>query len=93
MTQTLDGCRLDKFGMKRSMKQASSAVLDHLEKIKIDAKHIVYVSHARAEEDAKKAINMIKERFPDVEVKMLELGAAFVTQGGPKCVAIQYIEK
>lgn len=93
MTQTPDGCRLDKFGMKRSMKQAISAVVDHLEKIKIDAKHIVYVSHARAEEDAKKAINMIKERFPNVEVKMLELGAAFVTQGGPKCVAIQYIEK
>ena len=93
MTQTLDGCRLDKFGMKRSMKLAIKAVVDHLEEVKIDAKHIVYVSHARAEEDAKKAIAMIKERFADVEVQMLELGAAFVTQGGPKCIAIQYIEK
>ena len=93
MTQTPDGCRLDKFGMKRSMKLAIKAVVDHLEEVKIDAKHIVYVSHARAEEDAKKAIAMIKERFADVEVQMLELGAAFVTQGGPKCIAIQYIEK
>lgn len=93
MTQTPDGCRLDKFGMKRSMKLAIKAVVDHLEEVKIDAKHIVYVSHARAEEDAKKAIAMIKECFADVEVQMLELGAAFVTQGGPKCIAIQYIEK
>ena len=93
MTQTPDGCRLDKFGMKRSMKLAMKAVVDHLEKVKIDARHIVYVSHARAEEDAKRAVATIKERFADVEVEMLELGAAFVTQGGPQCVAIQYIEK
>lgn len=93
MTQTPDGCRLDKYGMKRSMKLAIKAVVDHLEEVKINEKHIVYVSHARAEEDAKKAVAMIKERFIDVEVQLLELGAAFATQGGPRCVAIQYIEK
>lgn len=93
MTQTPDGCRLDKFGMKRSMKQAIKAVADHLEAAKVDERHIIYVSHARAEEDANKAISMLKERFPNVQIELLELGAAFVTQGGPKCVAIQYIEK
>lgn len=93
MIQTEDGCRLDKFGMKRSMKLAIKAVVDHLEEKKINAKHIIYVSHARAEEDAKRAVAMLKERFADVEIQMLELGAAFVTQGGPKCIAIQYIEK
>lgn len=93
MTPTPDGRRLDKFGMKRSMKLAMKAVVDHFEEKKLNAKHIIYVSHARAEEDAKKAVAMLKERFADVEVQMLELGAAFVTQGGPKCVAIQYIEK
>ncbi|MBP3677666.1 MAG: DegV family protein [Agathobacter sp.] len=93
MTQTLDGSRLDKFGMKRSMKLAMKAVVEHLEEKKVNAKHIIYVSHARAGEDAKKAVAMLKERFADVEIQMLELGAAFVTQGGPKCVAIQYIEK
>ena len=93
MTQTPDGCRLDKFGMKRSMKLAIKAVVDHLEDVKVDDRYIIYVSHARAEEDANKAIAMLKERFPDVEVESLELGAAFVTQGGPKCIAIQYIEK
>ena len=93
MTQTPDGCRLDKFGMKRSMKLAIKAVVDYLEEVKIDTRHIIYVSHARAEEDANKAIATLKERFPGVEIQLLELGAAFVTQGGPQCVAIQYIEK
>lgn len=93
MTQTPDGCRLDKFGMKRSMKLAIKAVVDHLEDVKVDAKHKIYVSHARALDDANKAIAMLEERFPGVEIELLDLGAAFVTQGGPQCVAIQYIEK
>ena len=93
MTQTPDGCRLDKFGMKRSMKLAFKAVVDHLEEVGVNENHIVYVSHARAEEDAKKAMDLLKERFPNTEIRLLKLGAAFVTQGGPQCVAIQYIEK
>lgn len=93
MTQTEDGCRLDKYGVKRSFKLAVKSVVEHMKEKGIDARHIIYVSHARAEADAQKAIAMIKEHFADVEVKMLELGAAFVTQGGPQCVAIQYIEK
>ena len=93
MTQTEDGCRLDKYGMKRSMKLAMKAVVDHMEKVKVDERYRIYVSHARALEDANRAMAMLQERFPDVEIELLELGGAFVTQGGPKCVAIQYIEK
>ena len=93
MTQTEDGCKLDKYAVKRNLKQAVDAVISRLERKKIDARHIIYVSHARAEEDAKKVITQLKERFAEAEIQMLELGAAFVTQGGPKCIAIQYIEK
>ena len=92
MTQTSDGKKLDKYGVKRSMKHAVGAVINHLKEKGLDAKHIIYVSHARAEEDAKKVIAQLKENF-EAEIQMLELGAAFVTQGGPKCIAIQYIEK
>ena len=55
--------------------------------------HILYVSHARVPEDAKKGVAQLKEAFPETEVLTLDLGAAFVTQGGPGCIAIQYIEK
>ena len=93
MTQTEDGCRLDKYAVKRNLKQAVDAVVSRWQKKGLDARHIIYVSHARAEEDAKKVIAQLKEHFAEVEIHMLELGAAFVTQGGPKCIAIQYIEK
>lgn len=93
MILTEDGKRLDKFAIKRTMKGAIETVVAHLKESKLDKRHIVYVSHADAIEDAKKAIAMIREAFAEVEVQMLDLGAAFVTQGGPKCVAIQYIEK
>jgi len=93
MIQTKDGCRLDKYGVKRSFKLAVKSVVEHLKEKELDARHIIYVSHARAEEDAKKAVELLKEHFADVEIQILELGAAFVTQGGPQCVAIQYIEK
>ena len=93
MTQTEDGCRLDKFGVKRSFKLAVKAVIEHMKEKGIDERHLIYVSHARAEEDAQKAIDLIKAEFPNTEIQLLALGAAFVTQGGPQCVAIQYIEK
>ena len=93
MTQVEEGRRLDKYAIKRNMKQAVGAVIERLKKRGIDAKHIIYVSHANALEDAKKVIEQLKEHFADVEIELLELGAAFVTQGGPNCIAIQYIEK
>ncbi len=93
MTQVEEGRRLDKYAIKRNMKQAVGAVIERLHKRGVDAKHIIYVSHANALEDAKKVMEQLKEHFAEVEIELLELGAAFVTQGGPKCIAIQYIEK
>ena len=93
MTLTEDCKRLDKFGIKRTMKAAAGAVIDHLKTRALDARHIIYVSHANAYEDAKKIAERLKEAFAEAEVKILELSPAFVTQGGPQCVAIQYIER
>ena len=53
----------------------------------------VFISNSDCLEDAKKIMAQIKGIFAEVEVQILDLGAAFVTQGGPRCVAIQYIEK
>jgi len=93
MTLTEDCKRLDKFTIKRTMKSAVKAVIEHLEEKKLDNRHIIYVSHARALKDAEKVIEQLKEKFAEAEIHMLDLGAAFVTQGGPQCVAIQYIER
>ena len=57
--------------------------------VKLDANESPYPMP----EDAKKVADLLKEAFPETECVTLDLGAAFVTQGGPGCVAIQYIEK
>lgn len=93
MTQTPDGKRLDKFAIKRTMKSAVKAVVDHLKEKMLNKKHLLYVSHAEALEDANYVAKQLIEAFEEVEIRMLDLGAAFVTQGGPRCVAIQCIEK
>ena len=93
MKQTDDGKRLDKFGVKRTMKAVVAAIIDHLKKAELDSRHVLYVSHARVPEDAKKVVVQLQEAFPEVEYHILDLGAAFVTQGGPGCIAIQYIQK
>lgn len=93
MIQTQDGKKLDKYGVKRTMSSAFKVVVEHMKEKNIDSNYIVYVSHAKALKDALNAESMIKEAFADIEVRILELGAAFVTQGGPQCVAIQYIER
>ncbi len=93
MTLTEDCKRLDKFAVKRTMKSAVDTVINHLKTRNLDSRHILYISHADALEDAKKIMEQMKETFVDLEVKILELSPVFVAQGGPKCVAIQYIEK
>ena len=93
MILTKDGKKLDKFAVKRTMKSAVGAVVEHFKEAKLDKRHIVYIAHARALADAKEVSNYLKETFPEIEIQILELGGAFVTQGGPQCIAIQYIEK
>lgn len=93
MTLTQDCKRLDKFAVKRTMKSAVDAVIDHLKTKNLDSRHILYISHADALEDAKKIMTQIKNTFTDLEIKIMDLSPVFVAQGGPKCVAIQYIEK
>lgn len=93
MTQVDDGRKLDKVAVKRTMSSAFGVVVDKLKARNLSEKHIIYVSHARDEKDALKAKEMLNEAFPGVEVVILDLSHAFITQGGPHCVAIQWIER
>lgn len=91
LIQTADGKQLEKVGVKRTMKHALAEVVAHLKKKGIDEEnYIMYVSHADTLKDAEYVIELLREAFPRMEIQLLELSPAFVTQGGPKCVAIQY---
>lgn len=93
MTLTKDCKKLDKYAIKRTMSSSVKAIIEHLKEKNLDKRHILYVSHANAIEDAKKIIEQLKEAFAQVEIQLLNLSPVFVTQGGPQCIAIQYIEK
>lgn len=81
MTQVEEGRRLDKYAIKRNLKQAVGAVAERMKNRDVDSTYRIYVSHADVLEDAKKVVEQVKEYFTDVEIELLELGAAFVTQG------------
>lgn len=93
MTLTADCMKLDKFTIKRTMSSAVGAVIEHLKKRQLGAKHIMYVTHANALEDAQKIKERLQEAFAELEIHIMDLSPVFVTQGGPQCVAIQYIER
>lgn len=93
MKLTGDGMRLDKFLVKRTMSSAVSGIIEHLKKKGLGREHILYIAHAAAPEDAGNIRQMFEKTFADLEIRMLELSPVFVTQGGPRCVAIQYIRR
>ena len=93
MCLTRDGKRLDKFAVKRTMTAAVKCILDYLKEKELGAEHILYISHANALEDAKKIRDLFAGACQGLEIHILELSPVFVAQGGPKCVAIQYIER
>lgn len=93
MKLTDDGMKLDKFLVKRTMAAAAKGILEYLKEKKLGAEHVLYISHANALEDAEAISRQFKAAFADLEIRLLELSPVFVTQGGPKCVAIQYIKR
>lgn len=93
MKLTSDGKRLDKFSIKRTMSSAADSIIQHLKEKKLGRKHILYISHANAPEDAQKIKAKFEQAFADLEIRVLELSAAFVAHGGPQCVAVQYIQR
>ncbi|MDD6315863.1 MAG: DegV family protein, partial [Clostridia bacterium] len=51
--------------------------------------YVISVSHADTFEQGRKAYAMLSDAFPGASMELLDLTCAFITQGGPKCVAIQ----
>ena len=92
MIQAEEGRRLEKFGVGRSFDAAVKSVLGKLEEHVRNARVQISVSHAFSKEQAEKVLTRVKERFPEAECVLYDLSCAFITQGGPRCIAIQSIE-
>ena len=92
--QTSDGKRLDAYGISRTIKGAAKKVMHHFQK-KVPTggeNYLFSISHARAPKDAVEIAHVLKEAFGKAKVEVIDLSPAFITQGGPGCIAIQYIK-
>lgn len=93
LTQSEDGRQLVMSGVKRSFKQAVLHVKKELEEKCVGAGWRVYITHADALHKAETARDMLMERFAEAVMEIFPLTPAFITQGGPGCVAIQAIKE
>ena len=85
--------RLEKFTVGRTWSGAVTSIIDEMKKRGISAKHKIYISHAFNLEVAKQAMAAVVAKIQDADIEILKLTPAMITQGGPGCLAIQYILK
>lgn len=93
MTQTSDHKRLEKHGIGRTFKAAVGKIVDEMQASGVDDSYVVIISHAGVEAQANDAKTKIRQAYPNIDIEIFELTPAFITQGGPACVAIQWIKK
>lgn len=91
MTATEDGKRIEKAAICRSFIKAVEKCTEILKKKNIYENPIITISHAKNAEGAMVAKEIILKVFPNSKCKIVELTPAFITQGGPKCIAIQTV--
>ena len=93
MTQTENGERLTAAGIRRGFPHAVKYIVKELEKAGVGKGWRVYISHAAARDKAELVLEKLKEAVPEAVCEILPLSPAFITQGGPGCVAVQYIHE
>ena len=92
MTQTEDGTRLTVASIKRGFRHAVKYCVEYLVKQGIGKGWKVNISHAAAPDQADQALAALKAAMPAALFEIVPLSPAFITQGGPGCMAIQYVE-
>ena len=91
MTKTEDDCQLIVAGVRRSFQQAIQQVTKNLLDRGVGKDWRVYITHAAAPEKAEQALKILQAAIPDAIYETHFLSPAFITQGGPRCVAVQVI--
>ena len=85
--------KLEKHAIKRTFKGAVQSIIESLKEKGVNEDHIIYIAHALCPDKAALASKLLDDAFPNTEIITLELSPAFITQGGPGCIAIQSILK
>ena len=93
MTQTENGERLTVAGIRRGYPHAVKFIGRELEKAGVGKGWRVQISHADAMDKAELTKQMLSGILPEAVFEIYPLSPAFITQGGPGCVAVQYIHE
>lgn len=91
MTQTDDGCRLTVASIRRGYSAAVKYVAEALQKKGIGQGWRVYIAHAAGPEKVELTLKKLTEVLPGANIQVVDLSPAFITQGGPDCLAVQYV--
>ncbi len=92
MTQTEDGKRLTIAGIRRGLPHAAKFIGEQIQKAGVGKGWRIYITHGADPEKAELVRKRIQELVPDAVYEVMPLSPAFITQGGPSCVAVQYVE-
>ena len=91
MTQTDDGCRLTIASIRRGYSAAAKYVAEALQKKGIGTGWRVYIAHAATADKVELTLKKLREALPGANIEVVDLSPAFITQGGPGCLAVQYV--
>ena len=93
LTQSEDGRQLVMSAVKRSYKQALSHVAQKLAEHGVGKGWRIFITHAVHEQRLLEAKAAMEAAFPEAMIECYTLTPAFITQGGPSCVAIQVVKE
>lgn len=93
MTLSEDCKKLSKYATKRTFSKGIDTICNSFIEGGINENYKIYISHGCCEELANSAKEIVSKNIPNVEIEIYELSPAFITQGGPGCIAIQMIKK
>lgn len=93
VSATDDGTRLEKFAVARNFNIGIKKIFEDLEALGVNEDYKFAVVHSQFIEKAEEIKQKIKDTFHVDEVEIFELSCAFITHGGPQCLAIQVVKK
>lgn len=93
LTQTEDMKRITLMCIKRTKKKAIQAIIDHLKAKGVDENYRITVAHGGVIEDARAAVEQLRQHFADSAMEIFPLAPSLVCHGGPGCILIQTIRQ
>lgn len=92
LKKSADGKKLEPHNVHRKEKALISDMIHALQKHNVGDGWLVSISHAANLDRAKTLKDSLVAALPKIKTEILALSPSFITQGGPRCVAVQAVK-